>query len=475
MLTASRYKHLALWPLALALTTGCHIRLQGPTAGLAARPPQLPGPPKVDATQAALPRTLSHPQGGVVVHAIQAPNTRSFSIRWVAPHAARGAGIPPIPVDLLAETLRASVQERAVLLGHSWKVVAWADSLGLVLGVHAPTAQADAVVTALHATLHDGPSESALQAARASVLRTLQWADQGDLRSTHTHRQNAMRYGPEHPLGQALDKQVAAVNDTSMAQIKSMIATRVRARGSHLIFASAMSPQDTLQASAQLSWSTLPPPGPPPTLPGPLPAPREMPVEVYLVSVYPVVSMILDGAPVGPDLEAFEVVHAAWGLRWGRLFNAVRQQMGSAYAIQATYMPGLNTGQTLVYAQLDPENLRDGVLEIRAQWTRLVQQGLSLQEIRRAVTYLRGQTVAAADSAASAAAWATQEVLRGRDPAQAARRLARLQALTPDVVNAVIRRHIDPDRAHAVISFSRFGLVHGVGLGDVRHRAPRAL
>lgn len=461
--------------MTLALATGCHLRLQGPTPGLAAPPPRLPGPPEADMTQAALPRTQTSPQGGVVVHTIQAPNTHRFSVRWVAPHAARGSGVAPIPADLLAEALGASLQERASQLGYRWQVEARADPLGLVLGVDAPDAQADAVVEAMHATLHDGPTESALHTAHASVLRTLQWADQGGLWPTHIYRQNALRYGPEHPLGQPLDQQVATLNGTTMAELKSMLATRVRTQDAHLIFASAMAPQDILQTSARLSWSTLPPPEPLPALPGPLPAPREMPVEVYLISLYPAVSMILDGAPVGPDLEAFEVVHAAWGLNWGRLFNAVRQDLGSAYAIQASYMPGPSSGETLVWAQLDPENLRDGVLEIRAQWTRLAQQGLSPQEIRRAATYLRGQAVAAADSAEAAASWSTQEVLRGRDPAQAALHLSRLDMLTPEVVNAVIRRHINPDRAHAVISFSRFGLVHGLGLGEVRHRAPRAL
>ena len=91
-----------------------------------------------------------------------------------------------------------------------------------------------------------------------------------------------------------------------------------------------------------------------------------------------------------PDRYALDVMTAILSGMAGRLFQAVRGELGLSYTLGASHVPGWDMGYLLVYAATKPEEQKQ-VLSILAQQLDLARsQGFTEEEVEQAKRYLIG-------------------------------------------------------------------------------------
>ncbi|MCB9650526.1 MAG: insulinase family protein [Deltaproteobacteria bacterium] len=460
--------------VAVGALFGCRAPLPPPTAPLVAVPvAELPGPPPAPPLEVRVPEVQTATRAdGLTVYAVRSEGDAQVSLRWLVPAAGEDLDEDPLLGRVAGAALAAEVRARAGLLpGQVWSRQA---PQALELGVDVPAAQGPRAVAALVAALEAGPSPAAVAAGRAEVLRTLRGEDGAEVLPGALRHLQALRYGPSHRLGEAPEDKAARLSDVTPAAVRAHVAARIRAAGATLVVA-ARDPAPLL-AGLPTRLALAPPPALARPL-GPAPPPARMPVRVSLDSYYPLVALMFDAPPAaGRDAEVFEVVNLALGDGLeSLLFRAVRTESGASYAVGSEYRPRVRDGALLIVANTSTEAVREVVTAVRATVTRVAQEGLQEEEIRRGVARLLVAAAAARATASGAAAWVVEERLRGRSPGGAAARLARLRSLDAAEVRAVLARTVDPARVVAVIAFSRFSLVDGVGLGDVKEAPLRHL
>ncbi len=135
-----------------------------------------------------------------------------------------------------------------------------------------------------------------------------------------------------------------------------------------------------------------------------------------------------------------------------RLGSRVRQKDGLSYAVgsQMRTSPYEDDTVIMVYAISAPTNGEKVRAAIREEMDKLRKGGVTEEEVRRAVKgYLDTQQTAR--SSDPALAGMLEETSRtGRTLEFTAQLEEKIRALTPEQVNAALRRHIDPDRLFVV-------------------------
>jgi zinc protease len=74
----------------------------------------------------------------------------------------------------------------------------------------------------------------------------------------------------------------------------------------------------------------------------------------------------------------------------GRLFQTIREQAGMAYAVGAEYLPTLETGFFSLFALIAPENLTEVTVKINDEIVRVLEQGVTTEELAPFKRYLKG-------------------------------------------------------------------------------------
>ncbi|MFH1430279.1 MAG: pitrilysin family protein [Candidatus Uhrbacteria bacterium] len=139
------------------------------------------------------------------------------------------------------------------------------------------------------------------------------------------------------------------------------------------------------------------------------------------------------------------------GTMSSRLFIAVRERLGLAYSVRASFDAYHDTGSFTVSAGLDPERLDRAIRVIMRELTRIRAGGVTAPELKRAKENIEGRMVLALeDSFVRADLYGKQALLNERvyTPEQ---RIARLHAVTREQVLKVTRDLLRTDRLHLAL------------------------
>jgi len=185
---------------------------------------------------------------------------------------------------------------------------------------------------------------------------------------------------------------------------------------------------------------------------GERPAPREA------------VWAIPDVAPGGlsavvRDLEQVHVVYGTTGIprgderRWplsilnvalgggmsSRLFQEIRERRGLAYAIASGHQAFSDAGAFTVYAGCSADHVGEVLSITRDQIAAVVQEGITEEELRRAVGHVRGSLISSLDEAASLMSHIGKSELCLRRTLTTQEMIDRVEAVTLGDVHAIAR------------------------------------
>ncbi len=134
-----------------------------------------------------------------------------------------------------------------------------------------------------------------------------------------------------------------------------------------------------------------------------------------------------------------------------RLFQIVREDRALAYSIYSTPSFFADTGDLVISAGLDTDNLPKTLRLILRELRRLTESPPSAAELRRACDYVLGQIDLGRESTDNQMNWVGEQVLgygRIYPPAQIRRRL---RATTPGQIRAVAQDFFRPDRLNLAL------------------------
>jgi zinc protease len=159
------------------------------------------------------------------------------------------------------------------------------------------------------------------------------------------------------------------------------------------------------------------------------------------------------GLRVGdPDVPALHVLTQVLSGQGGRLFLELRDRQSLAYQVQASSVEGLDPGMFMVYiaSALEKESqARDG---IRGELVKLLEDGVSDEELTRARSYLVGSNAVSLQRLGTQASLLSLDELYGMGATWHLGYASRIDRVTREDVMRVARRIIDLDRAvYAVV------------------------
>jgi predicted Zn-dependent peptidase len=129
-----------------------------------------------------------------------------------------------------------------------------------------------------------------------------------------------------------------------------------------------------------------------------------------------------------------------------RLFQRIREELGLAYAIFAYKHFYQGSGQLGVYVGTQPSSADRAVDAIRAEYSRLAQEGLPLSELTNGKQQLKGQVMLSLESPAARMGRLAGFVLHGDRYRPLDEMLAEIDAVTEADVAAVAAEFFTPDR-----------------------------
>ncbi len=150
-----------------------------------------------------------------------------------------------------------------------------------------------------------------------------------------------------------------------------------------------------------------------------------------------------------PDEGAVETLVSIIGRGMNsRLFMKIREEMGKAYHLTGSFLPGLDTGRLMFYVATNPEDdMR--VKEILINTIKEVgDSGVTDEELETTKSYLKGRQLMSLETAASLADVTTLDELYGLGFARFNHYAAKLDQVTKEDVQRVAKSYLD--LAHSV-------------------------
>jgi zinc protease len=144
-----------------------------------------------------------------------------------------------------------------------------------------------------------------------------------------------------------------------------------------------------------------------------------------------------------PDRYALEVLATVLGGQSGRLFSELRERRGLAYRVGMISVEGIDPGYVAAYLACTPENLEEAVTAVKTELQRVIDDGVSQPELRRAVRYLIGTHEIARQRRSSQAAAIALHEAYGLGYDEYRRYEERMKAITPEDVQRVARQYLD--------------------------------
>lgn len=161
-----------------------------------------------------------------------------------------------------------------------------------------------------------------------------------------------------------------------------------------------------------------------------------------------------DDDPEAPALALATRIFGGGGGLHSRLADRIRQKDGLSYGIYAGLLMGSRDRSSAwgIVATAAPQNIDRVEAETREELDRMLRDGFGAEEVRLAKQgYRQEQVLARSEDGALAAGWVYNLDL-GRTYEFRRRFDAAVEALTPDQLDAVVRKALDPSRLSVVIA-----------------------
>ncbi len=149
------------------------------------------------------------------------------------------------------------------------------------------------------------------------------------------------------------------------------------------------------------------------------------------------------------DRYVLDVINTAYGDGTSsRLFRAIREDRGLAYAVGSTLIRYTDAGLWLAYASSSPVHVQRVQALVVSELEHLAARGLDEEEFNLAKARLRGLFVLGLESNGHRAMRLGTAAMSNREILSPEEVLSRLDAVTADDVNTAIERFVRPDNLH---------------------------
>ncbi len=142
-----------------------------------------------------------------------------------------------------------------------------------------------------------------------------------------------------------------------------------------------------------------------------------------------------------PDRHTLRVMNVVLGQGMSsRLFNEIREKRGLAYSVYSFVDTMTDAGAVGIYAGVDPQKSVETLSASLAEWKRLQDQLIPLDELGKAKEHIKGRTLLRMEDTYANASWVgTQEVLK--DEIQTVDEVvAEIEAVTAEQIQALAQK-----------------------------------
>ena len=144
-----------------------------------------------------------------------------------------------------------------------------------------------------------------------------------------------------------------------------------------------------------------------------------------------------------------------------RLMNEVREKRGLTYGIRTFLLPKFHAEMMLGTVASANGTIAEAVEVIRAEWTKMAEEGLTAEELEEAKTYLTGEYPLRFDGNAEIAGIMVGMQMIDLPPEYVVNRNDYIEAVTLEDVNRVAAELLDPEGLHFVVVGKPAGLETG--------------
>lgn len=207
---------------------------------------------------------------------------------------------------------------------------------------------------------------------------------------------------------------------------------------------------DLVDAMAPMGETSAPPlAGGPPKYPS-----RPVTQRVRLAKEQAHVVLVHPGLTIGhDDTAALDVLTSILGGQVGRLFNVLREERGLVYHVSVSALEGLDAGHVTVYAATSQRKLPEALEAIDAEIERFLRDGVTRQEVERAVAWLVGQWEVGIQRRGRIASALAFDESYGLARGDFLRMPRRLESVRPKDVHRLAKTVLDPKRrVRAIVS-----------------------
>ena len=159
------------------------------------------------------------------------------------------------------------------------------------------------------------------------------------------------------------------------------------------------------------------------------------------------------GLPIShPDRFALRLLNTVLGAGMSsRLFQEIRERRGLAYSVNSFSEMLLDTGLVGMYAGVSPIQAVSAVEAMLAEWDRLRQEAVPIKELHKAREYLKGRMLLSLEDSISYASWWGRQEIAHQTLETPDQVMARLDAVTPQMIQSVAQNLFLKDRLNMVI------------------------
>ncbi len=123
-----------------------------------------------------------------------------------------------------------------------------------------------------------------------------------------------------------------------------------------------------------------------------------------------------------------------------RLFIRIRERLGLAYTVRSGADYFRDTGYSYVRAGLDAKNINKAIKEIKKEISKIIEKGITAQELRDAKTHIRGGLTLSLEDSSVQANWYAKQSLFSKKIETPEQRLKKIDRVTREDVKRVAKQ-----------------------------------
>jgi predicted Zn-dependent peptidase len=256
---------------------------------------------------------------------------------------------------------------------------------------------------------------------------------------------------PAHPLGRAILGRADVVAAATREQLLAFHAERYRASDIVIAAAGSVEHETVVRWAQETVDSVL---GAGRAVSRPAPPPHVQARSLFRAKETEQYHVCIGGVGIARDDDrrfALRVLDSLLGgTSSSRLFQAVREQRGLAYAVFTFQSLYAQTGQLGLYVGTRPENLAEVASVIGDELARVRSEPVDAVELARAKDNVKGRAVLAMESTTARMDRLGSSVLAGMPILALDEMIARIDAVDAEQVGALAQELLDPERLSAV-------------------------